>query len=168
MKRILENNTVLYLHPGELHFSNKSLVVTTVLGSCIAITMYDPVSKFSAISHCQLPKCNSNGCNCKNCNSSYKYVNCTIKAMIEKFELRKIKISDLEVKLFGGSDVLKKTNNNDYTVGKQNIEEAENELKKLGIKIKAFDTGGTRGRKLHFVTHTGDVYLTRLKGNEKN
>jgi chemotaxis protein CheD len=160
----------MYIHPGEVCFSKRNVVISTLLGSCVAITMFSKKIKFSGISHCQLPKCNDADIKCENCGESFKYVNCTIVKMIEKFEQLNIKRSEIEVKLFGGADVLNSllSTTNVNSVGKQNILTAKNSIHKYNLNLVASDVGGKQGRKLFFLTTSGEIFLYRMKSNEKN
>jgi chemotaxis protein CheD len=71
---------------------------------------------------------------------------------------------DLEVKLFGGADVLRAagTPRGKPTVGAQNCKVAEEALAEEGFTVSASDVGGIRGRRIHFHTGTGEVLLHRL------
>jgi len=160
----------VYLHAGEVCFSKKSIVVSTVLGSCVAITMFNKKLKFSGISHCLLPTCKDGNSNCENCSEHYKYVDCTITRMLEKFEQLNVKRSEIEVKLFGGADVL---NNPSLapkinSIGKQNILAAKKLIHKNNLNLVATDVGGKYGRKLFFVTNNGEIFLHRMNENEKD
>ena len=46
----------VYLKPGELHFATGPTVVSTVLGSCVSVTMFDRLSGAAAICHALLPE----------------------------------------------------------------------------------------------------------------
>ena len=71
---------------------------------------------------------------------------------------------ELEVKLFGGADVLPccADTRDRPTVGFQNCKAAEEVLAEEGFTCRASDLGGTRGRRIHFHTGTGEVLLHRL------
>lgn len=90
--------------------------------------------------------------------------------MIERFEERKIKRAEIEVKIFGGANVLDSLSgpNCPVTIGSQNIRMAVKHLNKNYLSIKASDTGGRIGRKIFFLPETGEVYLNRLNKYEKN
>lgn len=165
MKPDLSEFQSVYIHPGEAYFSSKPIVVSTILGSCLSITMFSSKLKFAGISHCVLP--NNKDCNsdCNNCITPFRYVDCTIVQMLKKF---KIQSNDIEVKIFGGADVLKNSSKKGRisTVGRQNIKMAKETLEKNNIYISSFDVGGEFGRKIYFLTETGEVFLNRLKNNE--
>ncbi len=44
-----------YLYPGELFASKKPHVVDTILGSCVAVTLWDTVLQMGGINHYMLP-----------------------------------------------------------------------------------------------------------------
>jgi len=167
---ICEQNLVpdIYLKPGEAVISEKAAIVSTVLGSCISLTMFNIKSKIGAICHNLLPVCRDKSMCNDNCHEAFRYVECTIQRMVSEFTVRGIKKSEIEVKLFGGSDMFKISGgkNNSATVGKQNVETALKILSDLGIRVAAADTGGSRGRKIIFCTQTGQVFLKRLNKTE--
>lgn len=153
---------VVYLHPGEVYFGDKPVLISTVLGSCLSITMFNKKFNFGGISHCLLPNCG--GGNCANCAEPYKYVNCTMEKMLKKFEAMKIYPEDIEIKAFGGGDVLitKEESQKSKTIGRQNIIALKNWLEKNNLKLTSFDMGGGKGRKIFFLPTTGDIYLKRI------
>jgi len=164
MKPDVKDYLELYLKPGEIILTDKASAITTVLGSCVSVTMFSPQVRLSAICHNLLPAC-KNGSACSgSCPEAFRYVECTIRRMAQEFSVRGIDQAGIEVKLFGGSDMFEPCGggNKALTIGKQNIETALKILGELGLRIAAFDTGGKRGRKIVFHTHTGEVYLKRL------
>ena len=70
----------------------------------------------------------------------------------------------MEVKLFGGADMFKRSvaNVRNLTVGWQNIAIATECLKMFGLVPSATDTGGCRGRKLIFKTDSGAVFIKKM------
>ncbi|MGE4319509.1 MAG: chemotaxis protein CheD [Deferribacterales bacterium] len=153
----------VYLKPGEVYFADESLVIHTVLGSCISITMYCRKIKAGIMSHCMLP-CSSESV--KQGDDCMKYVDCSVLYMNRLFLQKKIEKRDIEVKLFGGSDMFAPANST-VTVGQRNITAALSILDKLGYNISARDTGGAFTRKLYFSIDTGTVYqrkISRIQG----
>ena len=157
----------VYIQPGEACFSRNPLVVSTVLGSCLSVTMFSRKIKYAGISHCQLPNCRSCNLECDHCDDPFKYVNCTIRVMIHKFEELDIPRNDIEVKIFGGADVLKSAGSEKRisTVGRQNIQMAFETLAEYNMSAVSTDVGGPEGRKIFFLTGTGEIFLNRIKSN---
>jgi chemotaxis protein CheD len=161
------------LKPGEIYFSDGPSVVATILGSCISLTMHSSSSGFGAICHNVLPKCaKRNSCiKVIGCNEWPKYVECSMREMLKKLDELGISRSEAEFKLFGGAEMLDKIPpviGRSKTVGAENVRVALKILAKEGLKVAIADTGGTIGRKLFFVCHTGEVYLKRLVTNSEN
>jgi chemotaxis protein CheD len=87
-----------------------------------------------------------------------------ILAVLKEFEKQGVKIEEIEVKLFGGSELFKKSGgSSNMRVGKLNIEKAMKLLEEKKIKIIASDVGGPVGRKILFYSHTGEVFVKLLR-----
>ncbi|NTU42170.1 MAG: chemotaxis protein CheD [Nitrospirales bacterium] len=157
----------IYLKPGEIYCGNTPAVVTTLLGSCVSVTMYHEDTNLYAICHGLLPTCRGDD-NCNGtCLEGLKYIDCSIKRMLKQFDDRGIKRTEIEVKVFGGANMLHPefSGSWDYTVGKENVLIAVKTITEEGLKIKASDTGGQWGRKIFFITDTGEVFLKKLHGS---
>ncbi len=157
---------VVYLHQGEIFFGDKHILISTVLGSCLSITMYNKKLGLGGISHCQLPHCF--GGNCDKCSEVFKYVDCTLEKMLQKFDRLKIKREDVEIKAFGGGDVLitNEESQKSKTIGRQNINALMNWMDQNKLKLTAFDMGGKKGRKIFFIPSTGEIFLKRINNEE--
>ncbi|MBT1072759.1 chemotaxis protein CheD [Pelotalea chapellei] len=158
MKELIASHTcTAYLKPGEVIVARKPLLVSTVLGSCIAVTMYSRLHRVGAICHAMLP---DGGVG----NEDLRYVDTAIHHIYRKV-VEYGAGSELEVKLFGGARVLTvgDYSSTKLTVGEQNIAHAQKVLGLLGLKITASDTGGLRGRKLFFCTRDGGVYIRMMR-----
>jgi len=152
----------IYLKPGEFHFAVTPTIVSTVLGSCVSVTMHNPERTMGAICHAVLPDELIPG-------EPYRYVDSSIAAMLRLFDRYRISRRDIQVKLFGGSDILPQGDNRYryVTVGQQNILRANQIIEREQLRLIASDVGGTRGRKLLFHTHSGEIYLQRLRDNTR-
>jgi chemotaxis protein CheD len=150
----------IYLKPGEVYVSRKPVMVSTVLGSCVAVTMFSPSSGFGAICHAMLPENYGR-------DNDLRYVDTALQHIYEKIIQYGIG-SDLVVKLFGGAQVLDvgESETERQNIGDQNVLKAESVLASLGFSIAARDTGGLQGRKLFFCTRSGDVYMRRMRARK--
>ncbi len=91
----------------------------------------------------------------------------SIRHLAEQFDSLGASRRELEIKLFGGADVLASCDRGGKpTVGRLNYIAAEETLVEEGLTISASDTGGTRGRRIHFHTGTGEVLLHRLSPSD--
>jgi chemotaxis protein CheD len=83
--------------------------------------------------------------------------------MLEWFDKQGIPRREIEVKLFGGADVLIPGNicNGGKTIGRKNIQKALEIVETENLNLIAHDVGGRRGRKISFYTHTGQILVER-------
>ena len=156
---------LVYLKPGEFLIQGEPAAVMTVLGSCVSVTMFNPRLRIGAICHGLLPECKDSGPCRKECGEGFRYVKCSVRLMIDHFRKAGIGSSEIEAKLFGGSDMYAPVlaEGRGATVGSMNIAAAYRILGAENIRIVSSDTGGSQGRKIIFHPHTGDVFLKRVK-----
>lgn len=157
----------IYLKPGELYFDDQPAKVTTVLGSCLAITMHHQDSGLGAICHAIQPKC-KHAATCKECCSdASRYVACVIPRMYEVFSPHGIRPGAIEVKLFGGAAIIgnQDMRGSHKTVGQMNVEAAMESINTLNLRLKVANAGGYFGRKIIFNTRTGIVWMKKIANN---
>lgn len=158
MKSLIASHThSVYLKPGEVLVTRAPVLVSTVLGSCVAVTMFSASRNFGAICHAMLPENTGR-------DNDLRYVDTALRHIYGKIVEYGIG-SDLVVKLFGGARVLNVAERSlgKQTVGDQNVAKAEEMLASLGFVVSARDTGGIRGRKLFFCTRSGDVFMRYMR-----
>ncbi len=148
------NNNNHYLRPGNIFAHREEYTVTTVLGSCVAVCLWDPKTGIGGINHYMLPLWNGDGL------ASPRYGNIAIAKLIEKMLDLGADRDRLRAKVFGGGDVLKVTSSF-MNIGARNVVLAQDLLRDERIPIISADTGGQHGRKLLFNTRTG-VALIKL------
>jgi chemotaxis protein CheD len=159
----------IYLKPGDFHISAKPALISTLLGSCVSVTMFSPRLRAGAICHGLLPSCKEKKpCECEEfCGDGTRFVDCSILRMLEWFMQMGVEREEIDVKVFGGSDMFSvKESRSKATVGQQNIAMAIHVLEKQMLRISASDVGGIRGRKIIFSTNTGEVLLKHLRISE--
>ncbi len=164
----LDDLPVHYLKPGELHIGDHPGIVTTVLGSCVSVTMFNRRRGMGAICHGLMPERTAPRHSRRDNGGGFKYVDYSIEYMIDYFKSCGIGSSEIEVKLFGGADMFPagEGDRKYLSVGKKNVMAALSTLKREGMTVHSRDIGGTQGRKLHFYLHTGDVFLKKLKRDD--
>lgn len=151
-----------FLKPGELFIADEPCVVSTLLGSCVAVTMVSRRTAVGAICHALLPSCKAQD-RC-DCGERFRYVECAIRGMIGEFARRGVARGEIEAKVFGGAEMFHAGagEGGGGSVGSQNVAMARAILAAEGIRLAAFDGGGVQGRKIFFYPHTGEVFLRRL------
>lgn len=153
-----------HLKPGGFFFLQEPGIIKTVLGSCVTVTMFCPRTGYASACHPVLPSCRENqACYFAGCSQKYKFVECVIPEMARLFKKHRMNLDELEVKLFGGSEMLAHNNKPQVIqVGRMNAEMALKKLSGLHIQLKSSDIGGNVGRRVIFDTATGDVWVKKL------
>jgi len=153
---------VVYIHPGESHLVRKPTILRTLLGSCVGITFLIPRLRIGALCHPMLPTYPLTPPPGLIPGSGHRYVDFAIHDLTHQFDALGAHRSEVQVKLFGGGDVLMvQSENSRPTVGKLNIEVALKVLEEVGFTVIASSLGGVRGVNIIFNTETGEVLLQR-------
>jgi len=137
----MSNQLKMFIYPGKLHASKISYQLNTILGSCVAVCLYDDSKQIGGMNHYMLPLWNGEGL------ASPKYGNVAIERLISKMMKLGCNRQNIKAKIFGGASVIS-VNNDLYNIGQRNIQLAEDILEKEGIKIIASSVGGFQGRKI--------------------
>ena len=154
----------LYLTPGDLMICREPCEVTTVLGSCVAVTFFSARLRLAAICHAMLPVPFCGNASSDFWEQRWKYVSYALDELIRHFLPTENSASDVEVKIFGGAHLLPPRDrlNSDGSIGSANVALARRLLAEAGFAIRACDVGGIAGRKVIFDTRSGAVHSRRL------
>lgn len=157
MQQELANTTVNhFLYPGTLFTSKQDSVITTILGSCVSVCIWDRVLRFGGMNHFLLPLWNGEGL------QTPKYGNIAIPLLIERVLGLGGRKDNLAAKVFGGANVLEGSNGL-FNIGERNIMIAADMLQENRISVISKDVGGSSGRKVMFRTETGDVLVKKIQ-----
>jgi chemotaxis protein CheD len=151
----------VYLQPGESYFARTPAIIRTILGSCVGVTFWSARLGVGALSHAQLPRCPASS-SVDIRRVAGRYVDSTIRDLARHFDEMGALRSEVQVKVFGGADVLLVRDITRPTVGRLNCEAAIEVLRDEGFLVIASSTGGTSGVHIRFDTRTGEVQLRRL------
>ncbi len=146
----------VYLHPGKLTTSLDPCVVTTILGSCVAVCLWDVKLKTGGINHFLLPRYKDDGA------ATIRFGDVAVRKLVQEMLGLGCSLKKIQAKIFGGACVLKAMQNGKQHLGEKNIESARDALKKEGIRIVGEDVGGLRARKIMFDTSDGTVWVKQI------
>ena len=154
----------LTLHPGELYLARSPTVLLTILGSCVGITFWSAKLGAGAMCHGVLPRWRESYGAGSAVADQHRYVDLSIHYLASQFDSLGADRRELEVKVFGGADVLPvmASRANILTVGALNCRAASEVLQEEGFRVVASDLRGVRGRRIRFDTGTGEVMVHRL------
>jgi|GraSoi_2013_60cm_1033757.scaffolds.fasta_scaffold48568_2 chemotaxis protein CheD len=142
----------VYLHPGDLYASPEPAKVMIILGSCVAVCLYNPRLAIGGATHFLLPTLEGEG------NLSPRYGNVAIERLLQELRLAGSKNKDLHAELYGGASVLQAFSSGaNGLIGEKNVRLAVETLSREAIPIMRRDTGGSKGRKINMRTDTGAI-----------
>lgn len=142
--------------PGQL--------ITTGLGSCVGVALYDPKAKVAGLAHIMLPD-SQRGLPSSN---KGKFADTAIPALMEEMEKAGAHSPRLQAKIVGGAQMFKFADNNDHNrIGERNVEATVEILSQLRIPILAQDTGGGRGRTIFFDPNDGRLVVRTVDSGER-
>jgi chemotaxis protein CheD len=144
----------VYLHGGQLVATATPTAVTTVLGSCVAVCLFDPVSRVGGVNHFLLPHHVER-------ERSARFGNVAVPELVRAVVRAGASQEALVAKVFGGASVIAGMSRG-RRLGEENAALALHLLEEARIPVLDHDVGGTRGRKLVFVTDEGTAWVRLL------
>ena len=165
MYRKLSQYPSVFLHTGDCFLGVKPTLVTTVLRSCVAVTMFSPRLEAGIICHAFLPESKRVPRSAVLEPQVCRFVDTAMPNMFGSMARLGCDPGELVIKLFGGAAgfaIGADGGNGNFRVGQRNIAAVLAHLEAEGLAPAAQDVGGEVGRKIHFLTHTGEVWVKRL------
>lgn len=142
---------------------NSEVVISThALGSCIGVTIYDPIAKVGGLLHYMLPFSNTNPQ--KALENPCMFADTGIPKLFKeayKFGAKKVNII---VKVAGGAEILQ--NNKMFDIGKRNFLALRKIFWKNNVLIDRHSVGGAKSRTMYLHIDDGTVFLNS-PGEEK-
>lgn len=139
---------------GQSLFAAEPSRLITILGSCVAVTLYSPRRRLGMLSHVVLPQ--SRG----GTENPAKYADTAIPHMLSTLRSEGIGTSDLIAKLTGGACMF--GDGQFSRIGDNNVQAATDALAAAGIRLAALDTGGKNGRRVSFDLATGQITVASV------
>lgn len=153
-------NVVMVL-PGRHHVTvSPNEMIVTLLGSCVAACIRDPIAAVGGLNHFLLPESESGSWG-KTVDAAMRYGNHAMETLINDIIKLGGSRSRLEVKVFGGARVIEGAST--LSVGQKNVEFVQEYLKNEGFDIAAAHLGGGMPRRIHYFPITGRVQMRQLK-----
>jgi chemotaxis receptor (MCP) glutamine deamidase CheD len=140
---------------GEIWASGQPSLVTTLLGSCVAVCLHDPVSGIGGMNHILLP---SGPDRDKAPRFGVHAMELLINALMRLGANR----SRLVAKAFGGANVLACLR--PPTVGDRNVQFIREFLAAEGIPLQAQRLGGSEAVEVRYRTDTGRAVVSSVNG----
>ncbi len=144
--------------PGQFYVSVHDEFITTVLGSCVSACIRDKKFGIGGMNHFMLP---ASGEDFKvgSGTDAERYGNYAMESLINTILSHGGIRKNLEVKIFGGGQIIAGTTN----IGKKNIEFVKQYIEIEGLELVSEDVGDTCPRKVVYNPYTGKAYVKRMR-----
>ena len=139
-------------------------LITLGLGSCIGLTLYDPVTKIGGMVHYMLP----DSTQLKNNTNIAKFGDTGIKELYNRMIKQGAAPRRMVAKIAGGAKMFEVSGlSNVGHVGERNAQQAKKMLKELNIPLVAEDTGLNYGRTVTLDCETGEFFIKAVGKSNK-
>ena len=143
--------------PGDFYVTKDDEMLVTILGSCVAVCMRDPVIGVGGMNHFLLAESASGDWG--GVSAVTRYGNHAMETLINDIIALGGVRSRFEVKVFGGGHVI----DSSMAIGQKNVEFAERYLTNEDMPIVAKHVGGFHPRRIHYFPRTGKVQMLQLR-----
>jgi chemotaxis protein CheD len=135
------------------------IVTTLGLGSCIGVTLYDPVTRIGGLAHVMLPKCASPATE----RNRAKFADTALADLYQMLIKAGATGKSLQAKMAGGAHMFSKVMSQDVIkVGQRNADACREILRGMGIPLRVEETGGAYGRTIELNTMNGDLTIKTI------
>lgn len=156
-------HVIVKVFQGECYVTDQDEILSTILGSCIAACVRDPIVGVGGMNHFLLPQGQNGGSSAKqsDAGAAMRYGNFSMEKLINEIMKRGGDRRRLEAKVFGGGNVLRSGMN----IGHSNAAFIEEYLSAEGIPIAAKDLRGTLPRAVRYFPNSGRVLVRAVDAN---
>lgn len=146
----------VFVHAGQVCVAREATEMTTILGSCVAICIWDDVSGIGGMNHFMLPQ------DIGTHHATPRYARHATVLLLDELRFAGAEASRLRAKVYGGACILGGAVATGRDLGALNAQVARELLHDARIPIVAEETGGDLGRKLLYHTATGETSVTKV------
>lgn len=147
---------LIHLMPGQLHFSH-GLQLKTLLGSCVALTLWHPERHIGGMCHYLLPS------RTRRADEPLdgRYGDEAVQALVAAITRARASTRDFICHLYGGADTLPEGGPVRLNIGERNIEQGWNLIDQHGFQLDGVDVGDDVPRHVDLDLRTGLVGIRR-------
>lgn len=148
---------VIKVGMADLNICKSPDMITTLgLGSCVGITLYDPVTKIGGLAHVMLP----DSTQIRNNSNIAKFADTGIDELLRRVVAAGADKKRLVAKIAGGAKMFAVTGTSEMgRIGDRNAEASRKKLAELGIRILVDETGENYGRTIELYCETGEFHI---------
>lgn len=149
-------HTRYYLMPGKIFAAAQPFAITTIVGSGIALCLWDSAQRIGGANHFMLPE------GPEDSENGSRYANVANAALLQRMLDLGAERQTLQARIFGGSLPGVTFGSSGDCLGERNVHAVTHFLKLNGIHVSQKEVGGTQGRKLVFHTDDGEAWSVQL------
>ncbi|GMV90332.1 MAG: hypothetical protein AMXMBFR82_01100 [Candidatus Hydrogenedentota bacterium] len=149
----LIRSSTYYVEPGYVYFSRRATLLRAVVGSCVAVCLWDERKRVGGMNHFLMPAVSDRE------NATPRFGNVAVAALVKIMEEAGSRRSDLVAQILGGGAPAGAAH---PSLGERNVRAARDALTRKGIRIISEDIGGTVGRKIVFDTSNGELAVLKV------
>lgn len=150
----------IFLAPGEFYFGDQDTRIRTVLGSCVAVTLWHPARLIGGMCHYMLP---TRGLK-RGSEPDGRYGDEAIQLFLDEVRRHRSHPAEYEAKLFGGGNMFPEARRDQtLDVGRRNIDLGLQLLAQHRFKLKARHMAGVGHRNVVFEVWSGDVWMKHVE-----
>ncbi|WP_106766047.1 chemotaxis protein CheD [Paenibacillus faecalis] len=159
---MIEEQSVVKVAMADLNVAGSSEILrTTGLGSCVGLTLYDPLLKIGGMAHVMLP---SSSIAREGRLNLAKYADTALPVLFNKLKDKGASPDRLVAKMAGGAQMFAFAGAGDsMRIGPRNVESCKAGLEQMGIPLVAEDTGGNYGRTVELDCTTGILTIRSVQ-----
>ena len=155
-----ENIRTVVLHAGDFYFGSGLTRISTLLGSCVSITLWHPRKHIGGMCHYMMDERPLPA----DAPLDGRYAAEAFALFLQNVALFGTKPSEYQAKLFGGGNMFNGISGERLEIGGRNVECGQRFLSQYHIPLISSHVGGSGRRKLHFDLWSGDVWLAFPEG----
>ena len=154
------------LAAGEFYFGGGTTRISTLLGSCVSITLWHPRKHIGGMCHYMMTARKNENADGPGRTGALdgRYADEAFRLFLKGVEHAGTRPAEYQAKLFGGADMFGTAKGSPMNIGERNVAFGRELLAGHGITLVAEHIGGSGRRKLHFDLWSGDVWLAFPEG----
>lgn len=152
----------VFLNPGEFHFGDETTRISTLLGSCVSITLWHPRRRIGGMCHYMLTERRR----AAGMPLDGRFGSEAFELFLRQVDRAGTRPGEYQAKLFGGANMLSGPTDDPMEIGPRNVDYGRRLLASRSVTLMAEHVGGSGRRKLHFDVWSGDVWLAFPQGTD--
>lgn len=149
-----EHSPSYFLEPGYVYVSRRPVTIRAVVGSCVAVCLWDHAVAMGGMSHFVRPWAHDPN------DATPRFGNAALSALVRMLEELGAKRHSMSAQILGGASP---PGHDEIPLGRQNVEAAREMMRRRDIPIVGEDVEGKVGRKLAFDTGTGQLAVLKVQ-----